>query len=792
MTTLTAATASAPGLTRPAAARPQPGGALGFTAGDLLRIVRQRLVMVLFLWLFLVGATIGGTAYWAAYYPEFRTEGYIKVESTRPEDPMEQKPDRVDVQAMEMLVKDQAIFVTSPDVLSKALEDPEVKRTSWYTNLIARNDPTISMIDELADIIDAAPYPATSFLVVSVRGRVPNELPTIVNTVMNKYELHVNELSRTRYREEFDRLQKEAERAKKLLEDKNAAIDEFRQTAPASVFTTGGANVIGDELMTLTSLKTELEMVKLGRQQIWESLRAVRPEDAPVTAEMLAALNNDPGIFNMRTELERMEAELAISEANYGPKHRAVDALRVRVEGTRKRLMAAEIEKLNQYKAQQLQLAEQDYLQAQEQELAIAERLEGVIAKQRDLDQKFAQYLRHLEERDVLKAGYDSLLAQREALNLMLRRDKTVRITVASYAIPPKRRASPSWLINVPVGIVVGLMLSIGLAVLLELADSSVRTPRDVLRHAAMPVIGTIPALDDEEVEIERIELACIEAPRSVIAEAFRQLRTNLFFAAPVEHQAVLLVTSPGAEDGKTTVAVNLATSVAISGRRVLLIDANFRRPALRNIFAEMRAEGLSNVLIGQSKLADLVTPSGVPGLDLLSTGPTPPNPAELLGGTYLREMLAEARSRYDQIIFDGPPVLLMSDPMVLAGIIDGVLLVCRFRSTSRGALLRARTQLEAINARLLGAVLNAVQSTRGGYFRKQYRAFYDYQAEEEETRKPSKRLSGKKREIEDKVPSEDAAAIGEQLAAIDSSDAEIETPPEGERPDPSRPPEES
>jgi succinoglycan biosynthesis transport protein ExoP len=157
------------------------------------------------------------------------------------------------------------------------------------------------------------------------------------------------------------------------------------------------------------------------------------------------------------------------------------------------------------------------------------------------------------------------------------------------------------------------------------------------------------------------------------------------------------------------------------------------RRPALDRAFPQANSQGLSNILVGQGRLENYVTSTDLPNLDILTAGPQPPSPAELLGTNHMREMLVQATEKYDQVIFDGPPVLLVSDALVLATQVDGVVMVCRAKTNSRGVVHRARTQLERVGAHILGAVLNAVESTRGGYFRKQYRAFYDYMAEEEE-----------------------------------------------------------
>ncbi|MFO0974584.1 MAG: polysaccharide biosynthesis tyrosine autokinase [Phycisphaerae bacterium] len=771
MTTLTAATQPLAGGVWPATVRRGAAAAASgftFSAGDLWRVVRQRLIMVLFLWTFLIAATIGGTFLWIRFAPSYKTAALVKVESTNSVDPLEQSQQRLDVAGMELLVKDQAVIVTSPDVLGDALTQPEVRQTEWFRGLQALGDAAHDPLDELHDIITASPIPATSILRVEIEGRIPSELPIIVNAVVQKYIGKVNEIQKGRYREEGDRLRAEAERSKKLLDEKNASIDQLRGQLPASVMTSGAANPISERLMTLSALLMELETNKINRKLIYEQLKEMRdPSEMPISAEQQLALNNDPDLFQLRRQVDELRQNLDVVSRTYGPNHRAVKAMAANLDAFEARYGQLQLQKLNEFRNQQLQLAQNDYFAAQEAEQRLREQLESVDAEQRDLDAKVARYVRDLEEREMLKTNYETIVRQKDQLEMSSRREKSVSISSYSQAQAPKRRNNPSWAINVPVGVVLGLIISVGLALLLELSDTSVRTARDLQRHVSLPVLASVPSLDDEEVEIGQIELAAVQAPHSVVAESFRQLRTNLFFSAPIEQQSVLMVTSAGAEEGKTTVSANLAAAIAMSGRRVLLIDANFRRPALQRLFPNLRADGLSNALVGQSKIVDLASSTDVPGLDVVGTGPTPPNPAELLGGSYLRDLIAEARAKYDQVIFDGPPALLVSDGLVLAGAVDGVILVCRFRSTSRGALMRARSQFDAINVRVLGAVLNAVQTTRGGYYRKTYRAFYEYQRETEE---PEKRKLPEK----EAAPESTAAAetVAEQLEAIDPTAA--------------------
>jgi capsular exopolysaccharide synthesis family protein len=175
-------------------------------------------------------------------------------------------------------------------------------------------------------------------------------------------------------------------------------------------------------------------------------------------------------------------------------------------------------------------------------------------------------------------------------------------------------------------------------------------------------------------------------------------------------------------------VAVNLAAAMANSGRKVLLVDANFRRPAVRGLFSISREVGLSDVLTGQAQWRDAAAETQVDNLTVLSSGSqVPPNPAELLGSDLAKTTLSEMQAEYDQVIFDGPPLLLVSDGPVLASLVDGVVMVVRAGENSSGIVSRCRGTLSRVGAHVLGVVLNGVRATAGGYLRKNYDTFYDY-----------------------------------------------------------------
>ena len=295
-------------------------------------------------------------------------------------------------------------------------------------------------------------------------------------------------------------------------------------------------------------------------------------------------------------------------------------------------------------------------------------------------------------------------------------------------AVRPSR---PNLVVYLGGGAVLAIFGGIALAFVRELTDKAVRTPLDVARYGHLPVLGSVPLLDDEEADIDTIEDAVRKAPQSLVAEAFRKIRTNLEFSGAADVLRTILITSPSPEDGKTTVAVNLAYTFAFGGRRVLLIDCNFRRPALHRIFADDKPVGLSHVLTRQARWQDGVQTTDVGNLHVLTSGPLPPTPTELLASQEMQKLLDEAAREYDHIILDGPPVLLISDAIVLARLAGSTVLVVRAQDNTKGALKRARDQLESIEARLVGAVLNGVKAMPGGYFRQTYREFYEYIGEE-------------------------------------------------------------
>jgi capsular exopolysaccharide synthesis family protein len=299
-------------------------------------------------------------------------------------------------------------------------------------------------------------------------------------------------------------------------------------------------------------------------------------------------------------------------------------------------------------------------------------------------------------------------------------------VSIVAKASIPRERVLPKWKVMAPVAVFVGLLLGFGLAFLVELSDTSVKSPSDMARRVDVPLLGMVPHGEDMDEEIENFRKALLAAPHSPTAEAFRQIRTNLLFSGPAQTRRSILVTSPSPEDGRTSVVINLAVSFAQAGRKVLIVDANFRQPAIAQEFPQAPPAGLSSALVGQVNWRDAVGQTEVPNLYVMASGPRPPNPTELLGSEAMRQIVAEMAAEYDQVLLDGSPAMLVSDARVLSTAADGVIVVVR-AGANYGLVQRSVEQLSRVGAHVIGCVLNDVRITAGGYLRKNYESFYEY-----------------------------------------------------------------
>jgi capsular exopolysaccharide synthesis family protein len=346
----------------------------------------------------------------------------------------------------------------------------------------------------------------------------------------------------------------------------------------------------------------------------------------------------------------------------------------------------------------------------------------------------------------TLQAQANSLVGQIAILQQQLTEltpPENLRVgQVVAAATLPTSPASPNHLTNGLMGLIVGLGLGVGLAFLRERLDDSLRGRSDLEEAAGVPVLAVVPFVEAwrkrKDTLIARIE------PRSAAAEAYRTLRTGLLFAGLQRNAKTILVTSSHASEGKTATTANLAVALAQASKRVIVVSADLRKPRLAKFFTNDKtgSPGLSGILEGRAGIREALADTELPNLKILPSGAIPANPAELLGSGRMVEVLQQLASVSDVVLVDGPPVLALADALTLSPIVDGVLFVADAEKTTRGAVVHARQQLEQVDGRLLGAVLNRFDPRKSHGHQYSYRDYYyehsEKEKEKEESESPS------------------------------------------------------
>ncbi len=378
--------------------------------------------------------------------------------------------------------------------------------------------------------------------------------------------------------------------------------------------------------------------------------------------------------------------------------------------------------------------------------------LEGVLQKYNrrleELPDKVLQLARLQRKEQVDEKTYIMLTQKLEEAKIQeSAQARNVRIIDA--AIKPLKPVKPNKKMNLILGVLLGLGLGVGITFLIEYMDRSVRKPED-LERIGFNVIATIPRIELEKVEEakkRRFENGKFESrlithidPKSPVSEAYRTLRTNLQFSKIEKKLRSILVTSAGPKEGKSTTAANLAITMAQVGNKVVIIDADLRRPILHSAFGMTRENGLTNYLAGSLSYEEMLQNSFLDNLKVVPSGVLPPNPAELLATQKMEDLLGKLQEDFDIVIIDSPPVIAVTDASILSTKVDGTLLVVYAGQTERDAVKRATSMLTSVSARILGIVLNGfdVQGIYGSYYYYYYHHYYG------ESKKKRNRLFGR------------------------------------------------
>lgn len=561
--------------------------------------------------------------------------------------------------------------------------------------------------------------PSTRLLEVSYESTDPHAAARILNAHLDNY---IEQNYKSRYEATTDAskwLQSELdELSVKVRRSEDARISYERNNQIWAVDDKND-NVATQRLADLNKQLTDAQSDSLRKQALYEFAKDGEVEAVPQIRENAVLIS----LQNRRSDLATKYTD-AVNQ--YGPNWPSVVRLQAQMKQVDEQILKEEKGIVEQL--------ESDYREAKQHEDLLSRALDEQKAEVNVMSEKMIQYNILKREAEANKALYDSLQTKLKEAQIASGL-KSSNIRVVDPAIVPSNPARPAKTRNIALAFLVGLVGGIGLALLREYLDNTVKTPDDIESLARLPSLAVVPAFGSGPLAgrrergmlkgagngfDKRIELVAQHLPKSQTSEAFRALRTALLLSQPDHPPQVILVTSALPREGKTTAAANLAVTLAQLGDKTVLLDADLRKPGVGRLLnlGSGKYAGLSSYLAGVSSL-DLVTipHPAIPNLAAIPTGPLPPNPADLLSSHKLAEAIAELRGKYKFIVIDSPPIMAATDAVILSVQVDGVLLVVRSGETPKEAFTRTRDLLTSVKCRMLGVVLNAVDAGAPDYY---------------------------------------------------------------------------
>ncbi|MEA1928053.1 MAG: polysaccharide biosynthesis tyrosine autokinase, partial [Candidatus Auribacterota bacterium] len=422
-------------------------------------------------------------------------------------------------------------------------------------------------------------------------------------------------------------------------------------------------------------------------------------------------------IMQLKNRLVQIQATLAEYSQRYKSKHPKMLQLRAE-QKTVEDSLQTEIAKI-------IQSLKTEYELAQANEARLLADLEKQKSLAFNMERKIAA-IDDLKAKVIIKREGQQALLSRVNETSMTKGIEITNIRVIDEAEVPRTPFKPRKLFNIILSLVIGTAGGIGAIFLIENLDNSVKTSTDAKKILHLPFLGLIPLYSQIHIKAGTSPLEIIKSKSGLIPEAFRTIRTGIYFSSADYSPRIILVTSSLPQEGKTDISTQLSVIMAQIDEKVLLIDGDMRKPRLEKIFGvNNNSKGFSSLLREEAKIDEVVQPSGIPGLDIIPCGIIPPNPSELINSHRFKEIMTIAGKRWDRIILDSPPILSVTDATIMSRSVDGVIMVVRAGSTSGKIAVFCREKLEHVQARFIGVILNRADINRGDDYYYYYANYY-------------------------------------------------------------------
>lgn len=576
----------------------------------------------------------------------------------------------------------------------------------------------------------------TRIVRIHARDRSPDRAQLIANAVVEAYiEKSLEDRLGTSTRA-LEWLGNQMDSLKREVESSELALYRFREahhTLSASL--EERRKIIAGQLQAYSGALTQIRERRVrieARLSVLSELLQANPDQDPL-ALSAGPVSTEISVASLRTKYRDASEQLNRLSLVYGEAHPQVRAAQSARDMA---LNALQAQVRSIYSGIEAELREQERAEKGIRAALDESNRQGLALSLQEID-----YTR-LERERTSKAELFSVVTERAAETDLAHAIRVATGRPLDPAARPVIPVSPRVRLNVTFGVVIGLVLGIAAALGVSYLDNKVRGPADI-EARGVTVLGVLPAIGNaaaipsysrerrrstRRLESAERDLVVHLEPRSTAAECCRTIRTNITFQSADRPLRSLAVTSAMPKDGKTTIAISVAIILAQSGRRVLLIDTDMRKPRLHRAFKIPSGPGVTTVLAGEASIDEVVRPTDIPGVSLVQCGPLPPNPSELLHTRRFAEVVEETRSKFDSVIFDSPPLGAVTDPAIIATQVDGTILVVRSGTTTRNGVDAALRQLHSVSARIVGIVLNGVDLTDSHYgsYYAYYRGYYE------------------------------------------------------------------
>jgi capsular exopolysaccharide synthesis family protein len=540
---------------------------------------------------------------------------------------------------------------------------------------------------------------------VSVTSSDPQFAARAADTLAAEYVQFNLEYRTDATRKSLDFLAGEIEKQQKKVEDSERAMAEYRESNNA-LSLEERQNTVVASLNQVNDEYTRIRTSRIQKEALYNQIRSLPPAsvgDSPAVA-------SNPAVQSLRTRLAELQRQKVQLNERYGPKNPQVIENENAIADTTRQLQSALRAAVAAIRS--------EYETARATEARLADALKQSQGAAMDLNRKSVGYTVLEREAQSNRGIYEALLQRQNELQIVSNSGGN-NVRLMDRAVVPGSPFTPDVRRNYMLGALAALLLSLGLVLAIDYLDDTVKTPEDITRRLKLPFLGLVPA-----VKGNNHPLLSQEVPHE-FGEAFRALRTSLVFSSGTEGTRVIGLTSAQPLEGKTTTACNMAIALAYGGSRVLLIDADMRRPSVSRTLGIENTVGLSHLLTGQATARQAIRRTSVQNLWVMTAGMTPPNPSELLASDRMKTLIANVQTGpFDWVLIDTPPVLAVTDAVIIAPWVSGVVFVIGSEMTQRRLAERAVETLLTSRPHVLGAVLNRVDIIRNKYY---YSRYYGY-----------------------------------------------------------------